>query len=118
MNNPRIIRAARIAHEVNRAYCLSLGESQPAWDAAPQWQKDSAIQGVLAIQDRPDTTPEDSHESWLAHKRAEGWKFGPVKDATAKEHPCMVPYEQLPRSQRIKDDLFIAAVKAALSEED
>ena len=38
---------ARIAHEVNRVYCLTIGDkSQPRWEDAPQWQKESAINGV------------------------------------------------------------------------
>ncbi len=38
---------ARVAHEVNRAYCQALGDnSQPAWEDAPQWQRDSAMLGV------------------------------------------------------------------------
>jgi hypothetical protein len=44
------IDIARVCHEVNRAYCTSLGdESQLPWDSAPQWQKDSAINGVRFI---------------------------------------------------------------------
>ena len=63
---------ARVCHEVNRAYCQKLpaDESQPAWDDAPQWQKDSALAGVQAILTDPATTPEQSHEGWLAQKRA------------------------------------------------
>ena len=38
---------ARVAHEVNRAYCAALGDvSQLQWDEAPEWQKKSAITGV------------------------------------------------------------------------
>jgi hypothetical protein len=44
MKNEQI---ARVCHEVNRAYCESLGDmSQPSWEDAPQWQKDSAMLGV------------------------------------------------------------------------
>jgi hypothetical protein len=104
---------ARVCHEVNRAYCKSLGdESQPAWDDAPQWQKDSALAGVQAILTDPATTPEQSHEGWLAQKRADGWTFGPVKYAEAKTHPCFVPYAELPAEQRVKDYLFGAVVRA------
>ena len=52
------------------------------------------------------------HEAWLSDKVREGWKLGPVKDATKKEHPCMVPYKDLPLEQRIKDHLFKAVVRA------
>lgn len=44
MDNEQI---ARVAHEVNRAYCKALGDdSQEVWELAPQWQRDSAIVGV------------------------------------------------------------------------
>ena len=43
----KVEEIARVAHEVNRAYCQALGDdSQPAWEVAPQWQRDSAINGV------------------------------------------------------------------------
>lgn len=109
----RIEEIARVCHEVNRAYCASLGDfSQPAWHDAPQWQRDSACNGVRYTLNNPAATPENSHESWLAEKRASGWKYGPVKDADAKTHPCFVPYGDLPREQQTKDHLFQAVVKA------
>lgn len=102
---------ASIAHNVNRAYCQALGDhSQPVWEEAPQWQKDSAIAGVKAIWQKPNSTPKDSHESWMAHKLADGWTYGPVKDPAKKEHPCMVPYDELPPEQRAKDHIFRAVV--------
>lgn len=106
---------ARVCHEVNRAYCASLGDaSQVAWEAAPDWQKASAVAGVQMILNDPATTPEQSHESWLAQKTADGWTYGPVKDAEKKEHPCFVPYHELPESQRAKDYLFGAVVRALI----
>lgn len=59
-------------------------------------------------------TPEQSHELWYAHKLAEGWKYGPVKNPETKEHPCMVAYQELPADQRVKDHLFRAVVHSAL----
>lgn len=98
---------ARVCHEVNRAYCLAIGDtSQPAWADAPEWQKDSARNGVAFHLANPDATPENSHEKWLEQKVAEGWVLGPVKDPEKKEHPCMVPYGDLPADQRAKDYLF------------
>ena len=104
---------ARVAHEINRAYCASLGDtSQPSWDDAPEWQKGSALAGVDMHLANPNATPENSHESWLAQKTAEGWKYGPVKDAQKKEHPCFLPYAELPPEQKAKDYLFRAVVHA------
>jgi len=98
---------AQVAHEINKAYCHSIGDnSQPSWENAPDWQKSSAIRGVDFHLNNPDATPEMSHESWLKEKELDGWKYGPVKDADKKEHPCFIPYNQLPDEQRSKDYLF------------
>lgn len=105
---------AIVCHEANRAYCEAVmnDQSQKAWNDAPMWQRDSARKGVAAILSGEVTRPEQSHESWLAEKRAEGWQYGPVKDPEAKLHPCFVPYEALPVLQRYKDHLFLAIVRA------
>lgn len=106
-----VIACARAAHEANRAYCAAWGDfSQLPWEDAPGWQKDSAINGVEGV--LAGNNAEQSHESWLKQKIADGWKFGPVKDPEKKEHPCMVPYAELPAEQRGKDSIFVAVVTA------
>lgn len=99
---------ANVAHQINKAYCAAIGDlSQPEWELAPDWQRQSAINGVKAHIDSGLTMlPEDSHISWMKQKKAEGWVYGEVKDAEKKTHPCMVPYDQLPLEQRTKDYLF------------
>ena len=107
----KVLAIARVAHEINRAYCASLGDtSQPAWEDAPDWQQKSAIAGVEMHLANPDATPEQSHESWLAQKIADGWVYGEVKDAEKKQHPCCVPYDELPTEQKAKDHLFRTVV--------
>lgn len=68
--------------------------------------------GVQFHIDHPDASPSASHDSWLEEKRRDGWKYGAIKDADLKEHPCFLPYNQLPIEQRIKDYLFRAIVHA------
>lgn len=104
---------ARVCHEANRAYCLSLGdESQLPWNEAPQWQRDAAINGVQFHIDNPGATPAGSHFNWMTEKFEAGWVYGPVKDEEKKEHPCLVSYSELPEEQRVKDSLFLSIVKA------
>jgi hypothetical protein len=111
-----IVQIARVCHEANRAYCKALGDgSQVSWDAAPQWQRDSAIAGVRFHMENPNASPSASHESWLKVKTEEGWKYGPVKNVETKEHPCFVPYDQLPVEQRAKDYIFSAIVDTLLN---
>lgn len=102
---------ARVAHEVNRAYCQAIGdESQPTWEQAPEWQRESAINGVRFHLAHRDATPAASHENWMHAKLADGWAYGPVKNAEAKTHPCLVPFVDLPIEQQVKDYLFRAVV--------
>jgi hypothetical protein len=108
---------AQVAHELNKAYCSSIGDdSQPEWADAPQWQKDSAIMGVQFHIQNPDATPENSHESWLKQKTEEGWSYGPVKNPETKEHPCFVPYAELPAGQKAKDYIFRQTIHSLKSQ--
>lgn len=102
---------AEAAHEMNRIYCCHTGDvSQLPWHDAPAWQRESAINGVRGvIVDGND--PEASHANWLAEKIATGWVWGPVKDAVAKTHPCLLPYAELPAAQAVKDTLFVTTVR-------
>ncbi len=112
-----IKQVAKICHEVNRAYCQATGDlSQVAWEDAPDWQKESAINGVQ-FHFENEVTPEQSHQNWMAEKEAAGWKYGLVKDSVKKEHPCMVPYYELPVEQQIKDYLFQAICNCFKEEE-
>lgn len=98
---------AQVAHEVNKAYCESIGDnSQPSWEDAPDWQKSSAINGVNFHLENPDAGPDASHNSWMKQKLEEGWKYGPIKNPETKEHNCLLPFEALPLHQRSKDYLF------------
>lgn len=104
---------ARVCHEANRAYCQALGDdTQPPWRDAPTWQRDSAVKGVMLHMEPADYGPEASHEAWMKHKIADGWTYGPEKDPEAKTHPCLVPFDQLPREQQAKDFIFRAIVHA------
>jgi len=104
---------AKICHQSNMALCEALGDnSQVDWEIAPDWQKDSAMDGVNFHRFNPLAGPRGSHENWRALKTKEGWTYGPVKDAVKKEHPCMVSFDNLPRRQQAKDHLFVAIVKA------
>lgn len=105
-------RMARVAHEVNREYCFALGDdSQLPWDDAPEWQRSSARMGV-DLHTMGDFGPEASHISWMKQKLREGWVYGKTKDPVAKTHPCLIPFDQLPREQQAKDFIFRAIVHA------
>jgi hypothetical protein len=107
---------AKATHEINRIYCLHLGDiSQSEWADAPQWQKESAREGILAILENPKMMPDDQHALWMAEKLKNGWIYGKEKNEENKTHPCLVPYEQLPFAQRAKDMIFGSVVRGLAS---
>lgn len=104
---------ARICHEANRAYCRALGDnSQAHWETAPDWQRQSAANGVDFHLRNPDATASASHESWLKEKVENGWVYGEEKNPEKKTHPCILPFDELPIEQQKKDFLFKAIVDA------
>jgi len=108
---PSVVDIARVCHEVNRAICEASGDfSQKPWEDAERWQHDSAIQGVRFALANPGAPADAQHTAWMNDKLSKGWVVGPVKDAEAKIHPCLVPYDELPFEQRVKDHTFQAIV--------
>jgi len=45
----------------------------------------------------------NAHDIWARQRLADGWRFGPRRDDAKKEHPCLVPYEDLPESEKVYD---------------
>lgn len=80
------------------------------WASTNLETRASAESGVIGILNG--NTPEQSHEGWMQFKIDNGWTFGPVKDEVLKQHPLLVPYNELPESQKLKDHLFSAIVIA------
>ena len=40
------------------------------------------------------------HETWGMERQKQGWSYGEIHDAEQKKHPCMIPYEDLPESEK------------------
>jgi hypothetical protein len=43
------------------------------------------------------------HENWAKQRMAEGWRYGPVRNEARKEHPDLVPYDQLSEGEKEYD---------------
>jgi hypothetical protein len=110
-------RAARIVHEAIRALQDVQGDENPSppWCCASEHVRATCLDGVRRA--LAGETPEQHHQAWVDWKRRHGWTWGPVKDEAAKTHPCMVPYDQLPREQQVKDIVFLAVVRALASQD-
>ncbi len=104
---------AKVCHQANKAWCEVNGDNtQKEWDNAEEWQKESARRGVEFKINNPNAGDDAQHNAWMKDKVEAGWVYGEVKDAEAKTHPCIVPFNQLPKFQQAKDKLFCAIVEA------
>ena len=46
---------------------------------------------------------ENAHDLWAEQRLADGWTYGPHRDDQTKKHPCLVPYDELPDSEKVYD---------------
>lgn len=46
---------------------------------------------------------ENVHEVWSEGRIKEGWTYGEIKSNEAKTNPCLVPYDELPDSEKEYD---------------
>jgi class 3 adenylate cyclase len=59
---------------------------------------------------------ENTHEVWARERMAQGWKYGTKRDDNLKEHPCLVPYKDLPESEKKVDrEAAMETIKTVLS---
>ena len=118
-NGPDEDAIARVVHEALRAWAAAHGQHDiPAWDEAPDWMHTSTHEGVRHALAHPGESGAAQHDQWQRQKAADGWSHGPVKDAAAKTHPLMVPWEELPDFERRKDAILQAVVAALAPERD
>lgn len=55
------------------------------------------------LEELTESLSKNVHEVWAAGRIAAGWKYGPVRDEIKKEHPCLIPYEELSEDEKDYD---------------
>lgn len=69
------------------------------------------------LEELTESLSKNVHEVWAAGRIAAGWKYGPVRDEVKKEHPCLIPYEELSEEEKDFDRATaIGTIKYILSE--
>ena len=63
----------------------------------------SAIELPESLKELVEPLSKNVHEVWAAGRLADGWKFGPVRDDIKKEHPSLIPYEELTEEEKDYD---------------
>lgn len=55
---------------------------------------------ILALTEK---LAERAHDIWALGRMKEGWIYGPNRNDELKHHPCLVPYADLPDSEKEYD---------------
>lgn len=66
---------------------------------------------VMALVER---LAEHAHDVWAAQRMSDGWCYGESRDDSAKHHPCLVSYADLPESEREYDRKVVLGTIRAL----
>lgn len=70
---------------------------------SPQPIDTSDIQLTPGILDLTEKLAEHAHEIWAQQRIKDGWTYGPERSDERKETPCLIPYEDLPDSEKQYD---------------
>ena len=58
----------------------------------------------------------NAHDIWARQRMAEGWRYGPERNDARKEHPSLLPYEELTESEKEYDrNAAIQTLKAIIA---
>jgi hypothetical protein len=58
----------------------------------------------------------DEHDRWMTAKMTAGWTFGPRTDDKARRHEALLPWDQLPDSQKDKDRALVTGIPVVLGQ--
>lgn len=62
-----------------------------------------AVELPKALMDLTERLAESTHDHWALQRMKDGWRWGEKRDDDAKLHPCLVPYDELPESEKEYD---------------
>lgn len=55
------------------------------------------------LTDLTERIAENVHDVWAAGRIAQGWTYGETRNDELKQTPCLVPYDELPESEKEYD---------------
>jgi RyR domain-containing protein len=76
----------------------------------------SKVRVPREVEELTEKLARNAHDTWAQQRMADGWRWGPQRDDQRKLHPSLVPYEQLPESEKVYDRATaMETVKAILA---
>ncbi len=89
------------AWSASRHYLVSAAIDSLVYDPKPIDLTDVLLDDDLL--DLTEAIAENTHEVWACERKKEGWNYGPERNDALKQNPDMVPYSDLPESEKEYD---------------
>lgn len=85
-------------------YMVAAAETPCGYNPQPINVEDIDLDADL--EDLTEAIAENAHDIWARARMDEGWSYGAVRDDALKTHPDLVPYAQLPDSEKHYDRIM------------
>lgn len=69
----------------------------------PQPMDTNDVQLPEELNDLIEQMSKNVHEVWAKSRMDQGWTYGPERSDILKQHPCLIPYEDLPEIEKAYD---------------
>ena len=89
------------AWAASRHYLVSAAIDSLVYDPKPIDLSDVLLDDDLL--ELTEAIAENTHEVWASERKKEGWSYGPQRNDQLKQNPDMVPYSDLPESEKEYD---------------
>jgi hypothetical protein len=63
----------------------------------------SKVEVPSELLDLAESLARNVHENWALKRIKQGWKLGHERNDAKKEHPCLIPYDELPEEEKDYD---------------
>lgn len=82
----------------------------------PKPMDTSKIELPSEINELVERLSENIHEVWSQQRIQDGWCYGEQRDDIKLLHPCLIPYNELPESEKVYDrNTVIETLKCILA---
>ena len=59
---------------------------------------------------------QNAHDIWALQRMSDGWRFGPERCDSSLRHPCLIPYSELPDTEKAYDrNAVLGTVRAIIA---
>ena len=97
------VKTVDIAFEIWYNLCIIIDENGRYYMYEPKPIDTNDIELDRDIMELCELIAKNTHEVWSQGRIKEGWRYGEKRDDARKLHPCLIPYEELPESEKEYD---------------